>query len=198
MDDRISVLLERMKALEAELHEELEKKGEEFFYQILEKRIRFERRVRIAHHKLVEHVPRYLVTASWRNVLTTPVIWACLLPALFMDLVLTIYQAICFPVYGIPKVRRGDHVVLDRQYLAYLNVIERINCYYCGYFNGIVSYAGEIAARTEQYWCPIKHARQVRSMHSRYRKFLDYGDGKAYREQVETLRRDFGDLVRGA
>ena len=194
MDDRLEALMEKMKALETEIRAEIEKKGEEFYYRILEKRILFEREARQAHLKFVEKVPRYLYTASLRNVLTTPVIWACILPALIMDLFLTVYQAICFPLYGIPKVRRGDYVVLDRQYLEYLNVIEKINCYYCGYFNGIVAYAGEIAARTEQYWCPIKHARKVGSLHSRYRKFLEYGDAKGYRERIETLRSDFSDL----
>ncbi len=195
MDDRLTVLLERMKALEAEVRAEIEKKEDEFFYRVLEKKVRFEREASIAHRRLLERVPRYLYRASLKNVFTTPVIWSCLLPALFMDLVLTVYQAICFPVYGIPKVRRGDYVVLDRQYLEYLNVIERLNCFYCGYFNGVVAYVEEIAARTEQYWCPVKHARKVRSMHSRYRKFLDYGDGKAYRERKESLRREFGDLA---
>lgn len=194
MDDRLSVMLEKMKALEAEIRSELEKKEEEFFYRILDKRIRFEREASIAHKKLVEGLPQYLYTASFKHILTTPVIWSCLLPALFMDLVLTAYQAICFPLYGIPKVIRSDYVVLDRQYLEYLNVIERLNCYYCGYFNGVVAYVEEIAARTEQFWCPIKHARKVRTIHSRYRKFFDYGDGKSYREHYETLRRNFEDL----
>ena len=121
-------------------------------------------------------------------------IWLCLLPAIFMDLVVTFYQALCFPVYGIPKVRRGDHIVIDRQYLVYLNVIERLNCCYCAYFTGVVSYAEEVAARTEQYWCPIKHARKMKSAHSRYRRFLNYGDAKAYRKEMEKLRRDFNDL----
>ena len=73
------------------------------------------------------------------------------------------------------KVRRGDHGVLGRQYLGYLNVIERINCYYCGYFNGLIAYIQEIAARTEQYWCPIKHARGYLLAHSRAANFADFG-----------------------
>ena len=41
----------------------------------------------------------------------------------------------------------------------------------------------EIAARTEQYFCPIKHAHRLAQTHSRYGKFLPYGDARAYREQ---------------
>ena len=64
---------------------------------------------------------------------------------------------------------------MDRRKLAYLNSIEKFNCVYCEYVNGLIAYVQEIAGRTEQYWCPIKHAMRVKSMHSRYRHFLDYG-----------------------
>ena len=78
--------------------------------------------------------------------------------------------------------------------LAYLNIIEKINCIYCGYFNGLIAYVQEVAARTEQYWCPIKYARRVSYMHGRYHKFLEFGDGKGYKERLEQLRSDFTDL----
>jgi len=194
IDDRLTALMERIRLLEAEVLAELEQKQQDFYYSVTAKKVRFERDARLAHRKFLERVPRYLYHASFVNMLTTPVIWFCLLPALFMDLVITLYQAICFPAYGIPRVRRGDHIVIDRQYLAYLNVIERLNCCYCAYFTGVISYSEEVAARTEQYWCPIKHARKMKSAHSRYRRFLDYGDAKAYRKEMEKLRRDFDDL----
>jgi hypothetical protein len=108
---------------------------------------------------------------------------------------LTLYQAICFPIYGIPKVKRADHLLDDRRVLPYLNIIEKINCSYCSYVNGMLSYAQEIAGRTEQYWCPIKHARKMTTLHSRYIKFLEFGDGEGYREKIETVRRDFEDLA---
>lgn len=34
--------------------------------------------------------------------------------------------------------------------------MEKVNCVYCSYFNGLMSYLREIAGRTEQYWCPIR------------------------------------------
>jgi len=58
----------------------------------------------------------------------------------------------------------------------------------------VIAYVQEIAGRTEQYWCPIKHALRLKTMHSRYRHFLDYGDAEQYRARVEEVRRAFDDL----
>ena len=65
---------------------------------------------------------------------------------------------------------------------------------YCGYFNGLISYVQEIAARTEQYWCPIKHARKISTIHSRYKFFFEYGDGEEYKKNLEEIRQKFHDL----
>lgn len=194
MGNRLQELLRKIKELEDELAAEIEKNEAEFFYHIRGRKVRFDREVKRRHKELVQKVPRYLREASFRNLLTVPLIWVCLLPALLLDLVVTIYQALCFPVYGIPKARRGDYIVIDRHSLSYLNMIEKINCIYCGYFNGLIAYIREIAARTEQYWCPIKHARRLGSFHSRYDHFLEYGDAEGFRRELEKTRRDFSDL----
>ncbi len=194
MNDRLEMLLEKFRVLERELATEFQKKQEEFFYEIRKKKIRFQREIKLEHKLLIINAFQYIRRARPLAILTLPVIWSCVIPALLMDIVITIYQAICFPVYGIPKVRRGDFIVLDRHHLNYLNFIEKMNCVYCGYFNGVVAYAREMAARTEQHWCPIKHARRVGDIHSRYKYFFDYGDGKRYRQEIEAARRDFEDL----
>lgn len=194
MNDRLEMLLEKFRTLERELAMELQKKQEEFFYQIHKKKVRFQREIRQEHRHLMKAIRSYLGAARPLAIVTAPVMWSCLLPVLLMDLMITISQAVCFPVYGIPKVCRGDYIVLDRHHLSYLNFIERMNCVFCGYFNGVVAYAREVAARTEQHWCPIKHARRVGDIHSRYKFFFDYGDGKRYRQAIETVRRDFEDL----
>jgi hypothetical protein len=93
-----------------------------------------------------------------------------------------------FPVYGIPRVRRRDYLAFDRGQLAYLNAVEKLNCEYCAYANGILAHVREVASRTEEYWCPIKHARRVLGVHSRYGSFVDFGDGDAYRHDLERLR----------
>lgn len=49
--------------------------------------------------------------------------------------------------------------------LSYLNAIEKLNCVYCGYGNGVIAYGREIIARTEQFWCPIKHASKAAGEH---------------------------------
>ena len=194
MENKLETLLDKIRRLEHELIFEIQKKEDEFFYEIHKKRVRFQRQVKVQHKLLVKTVYRYLRDSRLTTVLTAPVIWSCLIPAVMMDLVVTIYQTICFPVYCIPKVQRGDYIIVDRQYLNYLNFIEKMNCMYCGYFNGVVAYAREVGARTEQHWCPIKHARKMKDIHYRYKSFIDYGDGMAYREKIETVRRDFADL----
>ena len=97
---------------------------------------------------------------------------------------MTLYQAICFPVYGLAKVRRADHLVFDRHHLPYLNALEKLTCAYCSYANGLISYVREIAARTEAYWCPIKHARRMVMTHAHYADFADFGDAEAYRRAI--------------
>ena len=51
----------------------------------------------------------------------------------------------------------------------------------------------KISARTEQYWCPIKHARRIKAAHERYPKFFDYGDAEAFRQGLGRLRKQYGE-----
>ena len=137
---------------------------------------------------------KYILEARLMNILLAPVIYFMIVRALLPDLFITLYQGICFPIYGMPKVKRKDHIILDRHYLKYLNVIERFNCDYCSYFNGLASYISEIGAHTEQFWCPIKHASGKARPHSRYHQFADYGDAASYREKLDILRKKFEDV----
>ncbi len=84
--------------------------------------------------------------------------------------------------------RRRTYFAFDRRKLAYLNGIEKANCTFCSYANGLVAYVREIAARTEQYWCPIKHARRLVAPHAHYAEFVAYGDPEAYHRELEKLR----------
>lgn len=192
MSNRIQELSAQIRALEKELREEIQRIRIQT-YEIRERGVRFRDEVLQRHRGQVERVFTYLRRAKLKHILTAPVIWLCLVPAVLLDLVVTLYQTLCFPVYGIPKVHRGDYIVIDRHYLAYLNVIEKLNCLYCSYFNGLMAYVGEIAGRTEQYWCPIKHARQLKRTHSRYDRFVEFGDGDAWQTRKNELRKDFGD-----
>jgi hypothetical protein len=194
MPDHLETLLERMRLLEKEVMRELQKKETEFFYEVRQGKIRFTKEARTRHKELVKRFVSYLRGSRFWILFTTPVIWACVIPVALLDLTMAIYQAICFPIYGIPRVNRRDYIMLDRRHLAYLNWAEKFNCEYCGYANGVLACATEIAARTEQYWCPIKHALRMKSMHNRYRFFFDYGDAENYRRQIETVRRSFEDI----
>jgi len=194
MTTQLEILLDKIKILESELIEELQKQEEEFSYEIHKRRVHFEDNMIIRHREYVKRVLSYISDAPLKHILSVPFIWSCIVPALLMDVTVSVYQWVCFPVYGIPKVKRQDYIVFDRQYLNYLNIIEKINCAYCSYVNGLIAYVQEIAARTEQFWCPIKHARRIKNLHSRYRKFINYGDAESYRSTVEIIRHDFKDL----
>ncbi|MGL1861043.1 MAG: hypothetical protein OCC46_00805 [Pseudodesulfovibrio sp.] len=187
-------LLERISSLEKELSEELALKHEEFLYTIEEKRVWFNEEIAIHHQELAAKFSDYVYDNGFLIMLTTPLTWLALIPVFFLDVVVSIYQAICFPVYGIPAVKRSEYVVIDRHSLKYLCWFEKLNCMYCGYFNGLLSYVREVAARTEQYWCPVRHARAVKSVHSRYKNFFDYGDAENYREGLRRVREKFDDV----
>ncbi len=189
MKKHIDELLQRIQSLQEELEEEYRKRREDLDEkraQLAEEFLRTQRRYKMG-------LFRFLVRSRFLVVLTAPVIYAGWIPFLLMDLFVSLYQYICFPIYRIPRVKRSDYVVLDRGELPYLNLVEKFNCFYCSYGNGVAAYVREVAARTEQYWCPIKHARRIRGAHGRYPQFFDYGDAEAFRQGVERLRRQYRD-----
>lgn len=194
MNDKLDALLDQIRLLEKELVRETKRKETEFCYRIHEKKVQFTAAAKTRHQRLRLSLHRYLLNSRFLVLLTAPVIWMCLVPVVLTDIVGSIYQAICFPIYGIPKVHRRDYVAFDRHRLTYLNFIEKLNCEYCAYVNGILAYFTEIAARTEQHWCPIKHAGCAKCAHSRYKNFFDFGDAEQYRLHVEEVRRAYEDL----
>jgi hypothetical protein len=194
MNDRINQLLQQMAALEDELRTAVHDQESRMFFQIKGKRVEFEASVLKAHRQLRTHFLRWLVTNRPQNLITGPLIYGMVLPMLMIDLCVTVYQWLCFPVYGITKVRRRDYLVFDRRHLGYLNSIEKFHCTYCEYGNGLMAYMTEILARTEQYFCPIKHAHKILGTHRRYNRFLDYGEADAYEAKLEAFRVALGKL----
>ena len=188
MSSRVDELFDRLAALEREIETELNQARAHWRYRIEAGRVRFEHDVRHAHRKLKQSAFRFLRESNFASVVTAPVIYSLILPIGLLDLWVSVYQSICFRAYGIARVRRSAYIVLDRQHLAYLNWIEKINCVYCGYSNGVFAYVREVAARTEQYWCPIRHAKRVVAPHAHYREFVDYGDAQGYRRRLIRLR----------
>ena len=190
MPSHIDDLLDHIARLERELEAELNRARAQWRYRIEARRVRFEREVRLAHQRLKQGIPRFLRESSVLNLLTAPVIYSMIVPIALLDLWVSLYQAICFRAYGVAPVRRSKYIVIDRHHLAYLNTIEKLNCVYCGYANGVFAYVREIAGRTEQYWCPIRHAKRVRAPHAHYRHFIDYGDAEGYRRRLTPLRNE--------
>ncbi|TAL09353.1 MAG: hypothetical protein EPO02_10395 [Nitrospirae bacterium] len=194
MNTKISDILSRIAELERELERELEldidNLRSKFQYRIEKGRIAFERETCALHKKMRQGIVAFLWEAPLASLLVAPVIYSLAVPFVLLDCWLWLYQAVCFPVYGIAKVDRSRYILLDRSHLRYLNGIERLNCDYCGYANGLIAYVREIASRTEQYFCPIKHARRWSGPHSRYREFLDFGDAAAYKKELVQLRAD--------
>src|SRR5215510_10420939 len=193
MASHLDELLERMAVLERQVHVELNRAGQRWRYRIEAGRVRFEHDVHAAHKRLKQGVPRFLRESEAVKIVTAPVIYSLVLPIALLDLWVTVYQAICFRAFGIARVKRSAYVVIDRQHLAYLNGIEKLNCVYCGYANGVFAYVREVAGRTEQYLCPIRHAHRVRAPHAHYRRFIDYGDAEGYRRRLMPLRHELKD-----
>lgn len=190
MNPRIKELLEKLEGLEDELREELRQQSTQFQYQLEGTRVRFDKAVTDAHLKLKTGLITWFREASWRNIVSAPFIYSMIIPLAFLDLAVTFYQAVCFRLYRIPRVRRSRYIVLDRQYLSYLNGIEKFNCVYCGYGNGVIAYVREVISRTEQYWCPIKHARSIPGAHRRYHRFLEYGEGEDLEARLQRYREE--------
>ncbi len=188
MSPQIAALLEHIQLLEDELEGELAKRRAELRVGMEQGRVVFEAELLRRHRELQVKLSHYILGARPLVLITTPVIYSLIVPIVLLDLFVVIYQAVCFPVYGIAKVRRGDYFVFDRAHLAYLNAVEKLNCAFCTYANGVVAYVGEVASRTEAYWCPIKHARRIIGAHRRYSGFEDYGDAEAYAHRLQVHR----------
>lgn len=190
MNSRMRQIIEQIGALEAELNEAVQEQGGRLLYQLEGRRVVFERAIKDTHRRVKLGVFRWFLTVRPQNFLTMPIIYGMVVPLLFIDLFVSFYQLVCFPVYGIPRLKRADYFVLDHQHLAYLNFFEKGHCMYCSYAVGLMAYASEIIARTEQYFCPIKHASKIHSAHARYARFLEYGDADDYHGNLERFRRE--------
>ena len=189
MSDMVKNITDRIRELEAELEDEFEKRRQQLSFRIENGRAVFDAEIARRHAELRTGLIRYVRGARLMTILTAPLIYGVAVPLVFLDLVVSLYQALCFPVYGIEKARRGDYIVFDRHRLQYLNGLEKLNCVYCSYGNGLLAYVSEIASRTEAHWCPIKHAQRLAATHRRYPDFAEYGDAEGYTARIEAARR---------
>jgi hypothetical protein len=188
MTASLDLLMDRLRSVESEIDAELTKRREQLRFRFEKHKIVFEREIERLHRALKVRSVSYFIDANPLIVLTAPLIYSLIVPIALVDIWVMAYQAICFPAYKIPKVRRRDYLIFDRHHLAYLNTVEKINCAYCSYCNGAIAFVREVASRTEVYWCPIKHARRILGPHPHYRGFADFGDADGFRDKLEQMK----------
>ncbi|MFN7981976.1 MAG: hypothetical protein U0Q11_08975 [Vicinamibacterales bacterium] len=188
MSAHVERMLRRLHDVEDELVREANEQQHRWHYRLHRGRVWFDRETRAVHRSLRLGIGAFVWQGSLLSLLTAPVIYSLAVPLIILDVWVTLFQWVCFPIYGIARVHRRAYFAIDRHKLGYLNGIEKLHCTYCSYANGLFAYVTEVAARTEQYWCPIKHGRAVTSPHRRYHRFFDYGDALRYRNQLTSIR----------
>lgn len=188
MTPAVDAIIDQIRGLEHELEVEFAKQRAGLRYGLEHGKAVFEAEAARRHRQLRRGLPRYLWEARPLVVLTSPLIYSLVIPFVLIDLWVSLYQAVCFRAYGIPQVQRDHYMIFDRAGLPYLNAVEKLNCAYCSYVNGVIAYARETGSCTEQYWCPIKHARRTLGAHPRYAAFEDYGSSEGYQARLAALR----------
>lgn len=188
MPRRIEQLAEEIVRLQGELDREIEKRRADLGWKFNAGLIEFEHGITQRQRQLRLGVTAFMARSDLATIVTAPLIYSLIIPVLLIDAWASLYQAVCFRAYRIPMVRRSRYIVIDRNRLSYLNAVEALNCLYCEYANGVVAYVREISSRTEQYWCPIKHAFGITDPHLRYYQFLEYGDAEGYRARLDEFR----------
>jgi hypothetical protein len=188
MTPQIQEFLDQIERIELAIEQAAKIRRQQWQADFDDHKLRFEKEVLAQQRRFKAGLLAYVLTAQWRHVLCVPFIYPVLVPMLLLDAFVWVYQWVCFPLCGIPRVRRSDYGVFDRSHLAYLNGLEKINCAYCAYGNGLIAYCREVFGLTEQYWCPIKHSRRILQAHPHYHGFMDYGDAQSYRSELSRLR----------
>lgn len=186
MKSKISKIYKEIQEKRDELFKEIEKFREKYGFELQNGKIVFNKEKKEENKKEKTGSMRYMLWAQIRHIISMPFIYMMIVPTIIFDIFLFVYQQTCFRLYGIPLVRRRDYITAERKHLDYLNWIQKINCLYCSYVNGIFSYAVEIWGRTEKYWCPIKHARKNRTFHNWQDHFADYWDAKGFKKTFNS------------
>ena len=189
MNDKIKELIEEIDAMKLKLAEEIDKQESHISYEIKNGYVTFEKEVLAKQRENMKNLLSWFREVPLLHLLTAPLIYAMVIPAIMFDVLLFVYQQVAFRVFKFEFIKRSDYMHFDHHYLGYLNLIEKLNCLYCSYFNGLMQYASAIAGRTELFFCPIKHAKKVVSQHKFYEEFLSYGDEEEYQKKLKELRK---------
>lgn len=113
-------------------------------------------------------------TPRWKLFISMPFIYGMIIPAVIWHICVEIYHQVCFRLYGIELVNSKLYIFLDRHHLKKLSSMQKLNCLYCGYVNGLLAYSAAIASETEKYWCAIKHAdKEYLAKRPIHKEFMD-------------------------
>lgn len=194
MRSTIQEILTKIETLNNDLREEYDRLLEKYGFSFNEKKVIFLEEYRHRNKKLKSPFWRPITSTNLRQILAIPFILGMIFPAIVLDIGITIYQAIAFSLYRIPKVKRSDYIIYERRFLDYLNLQHKLQCLYCSYVNGLFAYSVEIAARTERYWCPLKAAHKPHFSHGWYKDFADYGNPEDWKEKFHDEERAFKDV----
>lgn len=189
MNDKIKEIVEDIEAMKLKLAKEIADQESHISYEIHNGYVKFESEVLAKQKKSMKNLLTWFREVPLLHFLAAPIIYVMVIPSVLFDMAIFIYQHVVFRIFKFEFIKRSDYIIFDHQYLGYLNPVEKLNCLYCSYVNGLMQYASAIAGRTELYFCPIKHAKKVASEHSYYDKFLSYGDGEEYQKKLKELRK---------
>ena len=193
MKSTIEEILLKIESLNHDLHVEYTRLFEKYGFSFDKKKVIFLAEFKKRNKSLKLPFWRPLTRTNIRQLIAMPFILAMIVPVVFLDICITLYQAIAFRLYRIPRIVRSDYIIYDRRFLDYLNFQQKLQCLYCSHVNGLFAYSVEIAARTERYWCPIKAANKPKFSHGWYKDFADYGDPEEWKEKFLTEEKSFID-----
>lgn len=89
-------------------------------------------------------------------------IYLMIIPLFILDVSASLYQFIYFGVMGIPKVKKSEYIRMERWDLSKLTFMQKVNCVYCEYANGVLSFAKAVGNQTEIFSCAIKHSHALK------------------------------------
>ena len=128
----------------------------------------------------------------FRHLLLLPFALFFLPMLILLDLMLSCYHLLAYPLMGLEKVKKKQYFQLDRHKLAYLRRRERIYAIYTAYANGLFRFAKKLASDSEWYWCGIKHQKVPGYLPDKDQdRFMDFGDKGSYRLVMKTPKKRF-------
>jgi len=122
-------------------------------------------------------VPSPGISYPDRNILialfAVAIMYGMIIPIIIMDLSTRVYQLVYFNAANIPLIPSSDYISFDRWDLTKLSLIQKINCQYCSYANGIAAWTKAVVNQTELYSCAIKNHHQKNGQ-EHHKDFISY------------------------